>query len=129
MSLPCEIVAQHLLPVLRVLIAKQLVKEHNLSQVAVAKRLGMTQAAVSQYLSSKRRGKLTKQLESDPSIQTMVKRLAQEIAATKETDNNIPINICEHCKALREKAFELEDQECPHPNNPQKTRKTLDPKR
>ena len=101
MSFQCEVVAQHVLPTLRALIAKELVNEHRLSQTQVAQKLGTTQAAISQYLSSKRRGRFTEQLETDPTIQTLVKELAEKIAATEA---NIPLSICEHCKTLKEKA-------------------------
>lgn len=104
MSFQCEIVAQHVLPTLRALIAKELVKNHHLSQTKAARKLGTTQAAISQYLSSKRRGKFTEQLETDPTIQTLVKELAEKIATT---ETNIPLSICTHCKTLKEKATTL----------------------
>ena len=104
MSFQCEIVAQHVLPTLRALIAKKLVKEYHLSQTKAAKKLGTTQAAISQYLSSKRRGKFTEQLETDPAIQALVKELAEKIATT---ETNVPLSICEHCKTLQEKAATL----------------------
>jgi predicted transcriptional regulator len=104
MTFQCEIVAQHVLPTLRALIARKLVKEHHLSQTTAARKLGTTQAAISQYLSSKRRGKFTEQLETDPSIQTLVEELAEKIATT---ETNVPLSICEHCKTLKEKAATL----------------------
>ena len=54
MSLSCESVARHILPVYRSFVAKELILKHNLTQIEAAKKLGTTQAAVSQYVNSKR---------------------------------------------------------------------------
>lgn len=51
---PCEIVVKQVLPAFRALVAKDLIGKYRFSQVAAAKELGTTQAAISQYLCSKR---------------------------------------------------------------------------
>ena len=53
-TMPQEIEVWYLIPALRREIAKSLIKRHNLSQRKVADLLGVTEAAVSHYLSSKR---------------------------------------------------------------------------
>lgn len=52
--MPQEIEVWYLLPALRREVAKSLIEKHNLSQKKVATILGITEAAISQYLSSKR---------------------------------------------------------------------------
>ncbi len=52
-KMPCEIVVWYLLPVIRKELAGRL-KEKGLTQNEIAKRMGVTPAAVSQYLNSKR---------------------------------------------------------------------------
>jgi len=100
---PCEFIVRHLLPAFRVLIAKELIEKYNLSQVAVAQKLGTTQAAISQYLSSKRGNKLTKQMESNPEIWSMVKRMAEDLANAQATDADSMLSLCSLCMVLREK--------------------------
>ena len=52
--MPQEIEVWYLLPALRREIAKILINDHSLSQKKVAKLLGITESAVSQYLKEKR---------------------------------------------------------------------------
>ena len=53
-TLPQEIEVWYLIPALRRELAKILVKEHGLKQRKVADILGVTEAAISQYMKSKR---------------------------------------------------------------------------
>ena len=50
---PCESAAKYKVPAIKAKLAKEL-KEKRLSQKEIALRLGVTEAAVSQYLSGKR---------------------------------------------------------------------------
>jgi len=50
----CEFIARYVLPAFRSLVAKDLVEKYGFTQVEAAEKLGTTQAAISQYLHSKR---------------------------------------------------------------------------
>ena len=50
MLLPAEIESKLTIPVLRALVARRLIKEHNFTQEEAAKALGVTQAAISNYM-------------------------------------------------------------------------------
>ncbi len=54
MKTPCEIIVWRVLPVLRKEFAKNLIENHNLSQREAAGKLGVTEAAISRYISGKR---------------------------------------------------------------------------
>lgn len=54
MKIPCELVVWYVLPTIRREVARELVKSHGLSQAEVARRFGVTDAAISQYLKRKR---------------------------------------------------------------------------
>lgn len=54
MKTPCEIIVWRVLPVLRKEFAKNLIENHNLSQREAAGKLGVTEAAISRYVSGKR---------------------------------------------------------------------------
>lgn len=100
---PCETVVRLVLPAFRSLIAKELVEKYGFSQVDVAKKLGTTQAAVSQYIGSKRGVKQLKQLESSPPIKLVVSKVASGIAKSElATMDTIEI-FCNLCEALRKR--------------------------
>lgn len=100
---PCETVVRFVLPAFRSLVAKELVEKYDFSQVDVAKKLGTTQAAISQYISSKRGEKQLKQLESLPLIRSVVSKVASGIATSElATIDTIEI-FCSLCEALRKR--------------------------
>ena len=53
-TMPQEIAVRYILPAIRRELAKTLIEKHKLSQKETAKLLGITEAAVSQYIHSKR---------------------------------------------------------------------------
>ncbi len=96
MKTPCEIVIWHILPAIRRELASNLVCELGLSQRHAARLLGMTDAAVSQYLSGKR----AKLSINDEEVQAEIAAIAQRIVdgeplTTKE--------LCQVCTKLRKK--------------------------
>lgn len=100
---PCESVVRLVLPAFRSLIAKELIDKHSFSQVAAAKQLGTTQAAISYYIDSKRGEKKMKQLEAIPSVRSMANQIASEIANRSLSSFEAMLKFCELCKILRTK--------------------------
>ena len=96
MYLPCELMVLHVLPRVRALVAEELVSVRGVSQVRVAKILGITQPAVSQYL-RKARSKSVRALEDDPKIGRELSRIAEIAADGKD----ISSEICRFCHKLR----------------------------
>jgi predicted transcriptional regulator len=95
---PCEIVIWKILPTIRSELARNLVQEYGLSQRESAKRLGLTDAAVSQYLSQKRgTTKVT-----DEKLKKEIREAARRIA-TEETEHVVAelCLICHYFKDLR----------------------------
>jgi predicted transcriptional regulator len=80
MKLYCEVVAKEILPSLRALIAKTLIEKHKLTQIEAAKRLELTQGAISQYYRYLR-GVKTKQLEKDEAIIKKIEEFAAKLAS------------------------------------------------
>lgn len=56
-KVPCEVITWYVLPVIRRELATKLVKDHGITQKKTAELLGLTDAAISQYV-SKKRGKI-----------------------------------------------------------------------
>jgi predicted transcriptional regulator len=96
---PCENIAKSYLPALRSIIARKLIYDYNHSQIQVAEKLGTTQAAVSQYISSKR-GMKTKEIEKNSNLQDAIQNITEKIA----TDGKPTIfseQVCDLCKLIQ----------------------------
>ncbi len=90
-----------MLPVFRSLIAEELVHTYNLTQVEAAKRLGTTQAAISQYLNSKRARKSLNQCgKLLPKIKTLAIETAKRLAGKEIGVDEVAIDICRLCAML-----------------------------
>jgi predicted transcriptional regulator len=100
----CEAVGRYILPILRSLVAKELIEKYNLTQIEAARKLGTTQAAISQYLHSKRGCKGIADFEEIlPLIQTAASETAEGIASGKMGADEIASNFCKLCASLWEK--------------------------
>ncbi|MDG7011734.1 MAG: helix-turn-helix domain-containing protein [Nitrososphaerota archaeon] len=75
---PYEIVAKSALPALRAMVARRLQDEYHLTQQEVAKRLGVTQASISNY-ARKTRGIMVN-LEGDSTVAKAADGIAKELS-------------------------------------------------
>jgi len=98
---PCETFAREVLPAVRSLVAKELIECHGLIQTAAARKLGITQAAISYYLDAKRGGKALKQLEENPVVKIRVSELARGIVDGVFGEEEVAQRFCELCEHLR----------------------------
>jgi predicted transcriptional regulator len=97
----CEIVGKYILPIYRSILAKELVQKHHLTQTQAAKKLGTTQAAVSQYLSSKRAYKGIEHVEQYlPKIQTMAIETARKIISNEIGVSEVTFDFCNLCSTF-----------------------------
>jgi predicted transcriptional regulator len=83
MLLPQEVAARVTLPALRALVARKLLDEHRFSQRRVARALGLTQAAISNYLRSTRGTSMN--IDDLPEVQRWVGEIARAIAGGEDT--------------------------------------------
>ena len=95
MKTPCQIFVWYVLPGLRQELARNMINDNNLTQVQVAGKLGVTESAVSQYL-SKKRGNLT----TNKKIKTDIKNSAERIV--KGDDMTIVRELCRICDIVKE---------------------------
>jgi len=92
---PCEYMKWNGLPVIRKEIAENMINEFGLTQKETAKKLGVTPAAISQYI-SKKRGK----------IKIIDKNILREINASakhiiKHGENSVVKETCRLCTIMR----------------------------
>lgn len=84
MLLPSEIEAKSLIPAVRAILAKKLIKEYSLKEEDIAKVLGITQAAVSNYVRGTRGDiELISKLESVREVMRMIDDIAVDLSTNK----------------------------------------------
>ena len=84
MLLPSEIESKSLIPALRAIIAKKLADEHKVREDQISKMLGVTQAAVSNYIRGTRGDpELIKKLLTEKQVSEIVDEICQNLAADK----------------------------------------------
>jgi predicted transcriptional regulator len=101
MSARCESIGKFVLPVYRSLVAKELISTYQLTQVEAAKKLKTTQAAISQYLNSKRANKGMEQFSAVlPRINAEAKITAKQLANQKTTWDEVTLDFCKLCSTF-----------------------------
>ena len=84
MLLPSEIEAKSLIPAVRAILAKKLIREYLLKEEDVARVLGITQAAVSNYVRGTRGDlELILKLEGIREVMRMIDDIARELSTNK----------------------------------------------
>ena len=101
MSARCESIGKFVLPVFRSFVAKELINTYHLTQVEAAKKLKTTQAAVSQYMNSKRAIKGIEQFnEVLPRIQDEARKTAKQLANQQTTWDEVTLDFCKLCSTF-----------------------------
>jgi len=98
MKSPCEVIVSKILPSIKALLVKTLVKR-GIRQKEVATMLGITQASVSQYLAAVRGGD-KKLLAIFPEMETYAEDMAEKIVGSGKKETYIAL-LCEICKKIR----------------------------
>ena len=94
---PCELILWTGLPVIRKEIAECMIEEYGLNQKETAEKLGMTPAAVCQYLSKKRGNTTIENKDLLKEIKVSAERIVQDEKA------DIIEETCRICKLFMEK--------------------------
>jgi predicted transcriptional regulator len=129
MLLPSEIESKLLIPAVRAILSKELVTEKRLKEEEVARLLGITQAAVSNYLRGTRGdNELISKLVSLSEIMSMIKEISDDLSTNRaytaktlskfialcnymrysliicdahhSLERNIDEKVCEQCKII-----------------------------
>ena len=101
MSTSCERVARYILPLYRAYVAKELIEKYDYTQVKAAKKLGTTQAAISQYMTSKRGHKGIKNYNGiAPLIKNAATEIAERMTTTEMSPEEFSQSFCDLCNSL-----------------------------
>ncbi len=103
MLLPAEIESKTLIPALRAILAKDLANNHDIREDEISKMLGVTQAAISNYIRGTRGDpQLIEKLMSEPQVSEMIKdissNLASDMAYTPASLSKF-IGLCNYIKS------------------------------
>ena len=102
MLLPSEIEAKSLIPAIRAILAKKLVNEYEMKEEIVARVLGVTQAAVSNYLRGTRGDiQLMNKLTSVLEVMRMTDDIARNLTSNKAYTPNTMAKFVELCNYMR----------------------------
>jgi predicted transcriptional regulator len=103
MLLPAEIETKTLIPALRAILAKKLIEEHSIREEEVSKLLGVTQAAISNYIRGTRgdptlMSKLLAVKEVSEMVDDICSNLASNMAYTPASLSKF-IGLCNYIKS------------------------------
>ncbi|DAC72969.1 MAG TPA: Fis family transcriptional regulator [Thermoplasmata archaeon] len=102
MKIDCEESVWYLLPLIRKEFAKSLIKDHGLTQRKAAEKLGITESAVSQYVSKKRGDFKVTDVAIQREIKESTKRIIKGDIQVMKTET------CRICHLLRLHGFVTE---------------------
>lgn len=103
MLLPAEIESKTLIPALRAILAKKLAEDHNIREDEISKMLGVTQAAVSNYIRGTRGDpSLIAKLLAEKQVATLIDELSENLSSDMAyTPSSLSkfIGLCNYIKS------------------------------
>jgi predicted transcriptional regulator len=100
-KLPCELIIWYVLPDFRNEISRTLLDEYDYKQVEIAKTLGVTKAAVNQYLSSKRGDNFFSLIKDKKTKNMIMKEIKKSTASIVNEQSTIDIELCRLCNVIK----------------------------
>jgi uncharacterized protein len=101
--LPCEVGVKTVLPAVKAIMARQIVEKHGLNEQQTAQLLGLSQSAVSRYV-SKERGNLLA-IEGSTEILALINQMVTSLIKEPNNKPEILKLFCQTCQAIREKGL------------------------
>ncbi|MFB6180689.1 MAG: transcriptional regulator [Candidatus Nanohalobium sp.] len=106
MRFESEVITEEVLPAIRSIMASQLRKEYGLKQKEIADKMGITQPAVSQYLTGNRANhSIVEKLKKDPQIEITLR----DAVAKAAQDRDFSTEISQTVQTARDKGI-LQEQ-------------------
>jgi len=103
MLLPAEIESKTLIPALRAILAKKLAEDHNIREDEISKMLGVTQAAISNYIRGTRGDpSLIAKLLAEKQVSALINELTDHLSSDKAyTPSSLSkfIGLCNYIKS------------------------------
>ncbi len=103
MLAPCEVAVKSVIPAIRAYVAKELIYTYKMKQTDAALYLGITQTAVSKYLSNVRGQAI--RIDRTKEIQNKMDEIASMIAHNEVSGPQLMLEFCDVCKTVRQKGL------------------------
>lgn len=102
MLLPSEIESKSLIPAIRAILSKKLIQDYSLKEETVAKLLGITQAAVSNYIRGTRGDlSLVTKLENNFEVMKMISDITKDLSMNKAYAPSTMTKFIQLCNYMR----------------------------
>jgi hypothetical protein len=101
--LPCEVGVKTILPAVKAIMARSIVEKHGLNEKQTADLLGLSQSAVSRYI-SRERGNLLN-IEGTTEVIDLINQMVNHIIKVPENKTEILNLFCQTCTTIREKGL------------------------
>ncbi len=109
---PCEVAVRKYVPSIRAAIAIVLVRDYGLSIYRAAKILGLTPAAISNYILGRRGSSYTDIILRDEELYELLNSIARKFVSGDYDERELPRQICTACVKLREKVGDSSYEIC-----------------
>jgi predicted transcriptional regulator len=101
--LPCEVGVKAVLPAIRALMARTIVEKHGMKEEQAAGILGLSQSAVSKYVTRVRGNTLA--IENVAEVQALVDKMITFLMHDPDRKMEFLKLFCQACKVIREKGL------------------------
>lgn len=99
MKIPCELVVWYVLPTIRREVTRELVNTHKMSQADVARKFGVTDAAICQYLKKKRGDNQI--IEDSPQYEIFEREIKVSAARIANNESEFATEMCRMCTVVK----------------------------
>ncbi|MBI4017880.1 MAG: DUF134 domain-containing protein [Candidatus Aenigmarchaeota archaeon] len=96
----CEVVVHYVFPTVRAMIAQQLIETHGLTQKEAARRMGLTQPAISQY-KKHARGQQAAAVKKNDVLVAKINEIATALSKDELDAEHATARLCEICEEVR----------------------------
>lgn len=101
--LPCEVGVKTVLPAVKAIMARSIVEKHGLNEKQTADLLGLSQSAVSRYI-SRERGNLLN-IEGTTEVLDLIDQMVTHLIKVPDNKREILKLFCQTCTTIREKGL------------------------
>jgi predicted transcriptional regulator len=98
---PCMIVVQYVLPAIRVLIMKDLIKKHNMRKIDASAKMELTPAAITLYTKGKRGATFVDEITKSEKTMKILSELTETLAKDNMPTETIIDKLCRACVTIR----------------------------
>jgi len=101
--LPCEVGVKTVLPAVKAIMARSIVEKYGLNEKQTADLLGLSQSAVSRYI-SRERGNLLN-IEGTTDVLDLIDQMVTHLIKVPDNKREILKLFCQTCTTIREKGL------------------------